>query len=56
MPKLIVNITTETGELLKSVEVKLTGDPRKPLGPFGKPAIGTEIESAARIVLARKAA
>lgn len=51
-----LNVTTADGELIESIEVELSGDPERPIGTaYGRAWVIDEIESAARVVLAREA-
>jgi hypothetical protein len=57
MAKMYLNATTEDGELLERIEVRLSDDPQHPLGtPLHGQSLLLDIASAARIVLAREAA
>jgi hypothetical protein len=53
---IFLNVTTEDGELIERVTVELSDDREHPIGTsYGKAWVVSEIESAARIVLARQA-
>ena len=53
--RIILNVTTEDSELLEQIDVELQDDYNNPLGSMlNKSAILSEIESAAKVVVARK--
>jgi hypothetical protein len=55
--KIMVNVTTEDGELLEREAFDVSDDPMYPLGrPHGRAAVAGFVEDAARIVQARAAA
>lgn len=52
--KIMVNVTTEDGELLEREAFDVSDDPMYPLGrPHGRTAVAGFVEDAARIVQAR---
>lgn len=56
MSVIYLNVTTEDGELLERIEVELTDNRERPIGSASDRAwVADEVESAARIVLAREA-
>lgn len=52
--KLVVNITTQSGELLARLEARVYNYPEKPFGALGKELLANEIEKVAKVFVHEK--